>query len=362
MPVSRQQTKASSSALRKTVGQKKRSQVISAKKTSLLFQQSRSVCARRRRAGPPHFAKQTMSSQRRQQPPRQQQPWQPQPRQPPYSPIKHSAATTLPSSSQVHSSTPLGLPTEERKKENLREQLAKDHSDVEDHLSQDSIVPLTVRGCDQRANVKAAARPTTGSRATSSEHCSDIGKQRVCFANPTGGEERIQIARVGDGSPVCEQRVDLTSSGDEQRTWMESISATLAHQSNQLEAFKRFTQKQLSQLQQKLSSTVKPKETADEVVSTSGSGDGSPKSEDESSLCYARDCEQLEGLVERLRELEGEEEAIRQRWCTIAYEDPPLAKPPVVYHEEEKLSRESGKILVGRISVLIVVEPQWIRC
>lgn len=281
--------------------------------------------------GPPHFTKQTMSSQRRQQPPRQQRSWQPQPQQPPYSPIKHSPATML------HSSTPLGLPTEERKKENLSEEFAKDHY-VDDHSSQDCITPLGQVGDGQQEYVKTAAKPTTGSRPTVDKHISGMCEQRVCVTDPVRGEEKIQVARIGVCSPLNEERDGPISLEDEQRMWMENINATLTHQSKQLETLKIFTQKQLSQLQQKLTSTTKPKKPAKEMVTMTESDDGSPKSEDESLLYSVHKSKQLEGLADRLRELEGEEEIIRQRWCTIAYEDPPLAKSSIVYRAEEKVS------------------------
>ena len=120
---------------------------------------------------------------------------------------------------------------------------------------------------------------------------------------------------------------------------MESISASLAHHSEQLETLNRVTQKQLGQLQHKLSSQMKAKKNK-EMSSPPKCVEG-PKSEPEGPSC---DRKQLLGLVERLRELEGEEELIRERWQTISYEDPRLVKHQIVQRNEENTLDESGEL------------------
>lgn len=179
------------------------------------------------------------------------------------------------------------------------------------------------------ANVPAAhlTEPRHFERVTSSAcstHSSATVEQRIHVASPHGEERTVSAS---SRSPRGEQRL-----------WMESVCASLAHQSQQLETFKRSTEQQLSHLQQKLSSKLKREE---EVASPAQSDTGSPPDEGEDPTRYR---EKLEGLVERLRELEGEEEVIRERWRTITYEDPPLARHQVVQCSKEKMSRKSGEL------------------
>ena len=282
----------------------------------LLYPQLRSRSTRRGRGGArgaeqPHFSQQTMSSQRRQQPPQQRYLWQQQPRQPTYSPIKISPA-------MLHSSTPLVLQREEEREKVLQQLVKKHHKEA--HLSSPPSTPLR----DDREEDKAisAAQPAASSN-------SQMAEKRIHIATFQDKEES------GSSSP--------RSPGDEQqRLWMESIAATLAHHSKQLETFKTATEKQLSQLQQKLSSKAKSEKRHDEIDSSP------PKIVCESSKGKEKDStydrKTFEGLVERLRELEGEEEVIRERWRTVAYEDPPFTKPLVVYSAEDTLSGEKGEL------------------
>ena len=281
--------------------QKTGRRVRPAKKTSVLLHpllRSRSVRSRRERTGQPHFAQQTVSSQRRQQP-----------RKTIHSPVKHSPAL-------LHSSTPLGLVGEGGKTE---PSMRRDHRDT--LLGQDTTSPPS--HSRDRGVLKAVMAGSPNSLAneksvTATGLNSLRGDGGTSMAKPGG--ERVQIARPSRAEEE-EEREDTASPPNEQRMWMESISATLSHHSKQLEAFKKSTQKQLSQLQDQVRSKRSDKPAS--LCEQTGE-------ECEEAGEPALDRTKLERLAERLRELEGEEELIRERWQTIAYEDPLLAKRQVI--------------------------------
>lgn len=301
-------------------------------------------------AGQPRFAQQTLSSQRRQQ---QQSK---QPASATRSPVTHSTPALL------HSSTPFTLQGSlERQKEKCKPvpQSAKKQQ-REPLLSKNhtSLLPDTP-SCDMARedanNIIASLSPPN--LPTDIGDSVSVDRHRGSASSPCLATEYRKTPKITLTSPVNEHRerddvFDGNSPGGggeggvdgEQRVWMESVSATLAHHSQQLETFKRTTQKQLGQLQQKLSSQGKArKRNEEEVTSVPTAETEGEKSEGKEAGAF--DGRNLEGLMERLRELEGEEEVIRERWRSITYEDPPLAKPPILYPCAEHPSSKNGRIL-----------------
>ena len=323
----------------------KQNKVKSAKKKTVFSHPQlvpRSVRARRGRGRvtQPRFAQQTLSSQRRQQPQQTVVP----------SPLKHSMPALL------HSSTPFTVQSEDQKQRQHRPvlQSAKNQQmeppQSRDHTSPQPDTPL----CNMvRKNTLKETRATkaTPCPAPTNASSSQTNRQRGCTSAPSLVIEDKKAPKIALNLPVNGQGVpdDAVSSPatiDEQKLWMESISATLAHHSQQLETFKKSTQKQLGHLQQSLSSQRKTRKKTEEDVAASPAEHG----DDENQQCEEEesgsfDGRKLEGLMERLRELEGEEEVIRERWRTIAYEDPLLARPPILHCTEEQPSSKNGKKL-----------------
>jgi hypothetical protein len=321
----------------------KRSKVRNAKKMSVFSHPQlvpRSVRARRGRgrAGqPPHFAQQTLSSQRRQQQAKQTAAT--------HSPVKFSTPALQ------HSSTPFTV--QERYKPVL--QSVKKQQRQPPFLGRNHTSPLpntpvcNTAGEDSQSQGKNTTSYPTSSLPTDAVATGDSTNRQSgssCLVTENGKMPKMTLNPPFDER--WEPADDVTSPGggmDEQRLWMERVSDTLAHHSQQLEQFKTVTQKQLGQLQQKLSSqrkTRKKNEEDNNMVSPTEPGSDEKTEENEGGSFDGR---KLEGLMERLRELEGEEEVIRERWRTITYEDPPLAKPPILHPSGHHPSRENGKKL-----------------
>lgn len=303
----------------------------------------------RGRMGQPRFAQQTLSSQRRQQP-------------------KQTAATHSPlklsTPALLHSSTPFTLQSLESQKERFKPkpvlQSAKKQQMEPPLRSRNPTSPLPDTPlCNmtgeyiQKQGKVTTSHPTPGlaTDVATGVSSSQTNGQEGSFSAPYLMTENRKTPKIALNSPVDEHREpddDGNSPGgvdDEQRLWMESISATLAHHSQQLETFKGATLKQLGQLQQNLSSQRKNRMKNDENLAAPAEPgrDENEKSEEKEGDSF--DGRKLEGLMERLRELEGEEEVIRERWRSITYEDPPLAKPPILHPSEEHPTSKSGKKL-----------------
>lgn len=291
----------------------------------------------RGRAGQQHFAQQTLSSQRRQQPKQTAV----------HSPLKHSTPALL------HSSTPFSVQSENQKERQHRpvQQSAKKQQ-MEPPLTRHHTSPLTDTPLCVMTG-EARSTKSTSHIASSIPLQSDVSiNDSSSRTNRQRGSTSTSILETGDkmapnialDSPVIGQGVpDISPAGvvDEQRLWMENISATLVHHSQQLETFKKSTQKQLGWLQQSLSSQRKTKKKSEEVAAASPVQQCEEEEEENGPF----DGRKLEGLMERLRELEGEEDVIRERWRTIAYEDPPLAKPPIVHSSKKHPLAENSKKL-----------------
>ena len=292
----------------KPTRQKTGRQAKPAKKISLILHpQLKSVRSRRDKKGPPHFAQQTESSRRR---------------QPMHSPIKHSPAL-------LHSSTPLGL-------EGEREPSAR--IDLQDATSTPPNVPPhgpEREGSEFKPATTAGPNLPKDKATQSSTTIRRRDEDQEHIPSASGEKPRIHIETL---SREEEEERGVASPLSDQRLWLEGISATLIHHSKQLEAFKKSTQKQLSQLEEKLSTGAKSEKRSGAVSSSSEHISNDVKESEETSESVI-DRTKLERLVERLRELEGEEELIRERWQTIAYEDPPLARRQVVVEN----SQEPGK-------------------
>ena len=329
-PIARQSVQEKNIVSRKPVMQKQ-NKVRSTKKTSVLFHPQvapRSVRARRGRTGQPHFARQTLSSQSRRQPPKQTV----------YSPPKHSPAL-------LHSSTPFTGQSEGQKERYYR---SVQQSAKKPPLNGDltSLPPNTDRvGEDTPRQGNSTSYPVLNlpTDVSTGGSSSLTNRPRMSTSAPSVVTDDKRAAKIALSSPVDGHSVpgDGVSSPvvDEQRLWMESISATLAHHSQQLETFKKNTQKQLGHLEQNLSSQRKArKKNAENAPSPDDEIEESVENE---GVSY--DGMKLDGLMERLRELEGEEDMIRERWRTITYEDPPLAKPPIVHCSGEQPSNIGSK-------------------
>ncbi len=319
-----------------------------AKKTSVFSHPQlvpRSVRARRGRgrAGqPPHFAQQTLSSQRRQQQAKQSAAT--------HSPLKFSTPALQ------HSSTPFTI--QERCKpvlQSVKKQQRQPPSLGRNHTSPLPDTPVcntAGEDCQSQGKITTSYPASSLPTDTIATGVSTI-RQSESVSAPCLVTENRKTLKIAVNPPV-DERWDPADDGnspkggggmDEQRLWMESVSDTLAHHSQQLEQFKTTTQKQLGQLQQRLSSqrkTRKKNEEDNNMVSPAEPGSDETTNENKGDSFDGR---KLEGLMERLRELEGEEEVIRERWRTITYEDPPLAKPPILYPSRQNPSRENGKKL-----------------
>ena len=330
-----------------TVSQKsamqKRSKPRNIKKTNVFSHPQlvpRSVRGRGRAGHPPHFAQQTLSSQRRQQPKQTTTATR-------SSPLKFSTPALL------HSSTPFVVQTLEGQKERYKPvlQSAKKQKRESPPLCRNHPSPLldtpvicNMAGEDNQGKIDTSGPTpslpvdtgvsTNGQRGSISAPYL-VTENRKIALNPPIDDHREPAEGVGGGGG---------GGADEQRQWMESVSATLAHHSQQLEQFKTATQRQLGQLQQKLSSQKKTrkKNEEDNIMSPTQHGSEMSSEDKEGSSLDGR---KLKGLMERLRELEGEEEVIRERWRTIAYEDLPLAKPPILHPSQQRPSSENGKKL-----------------
>ena len=328
-----------------TVSQKsalqKRSKPRNVKKTNVFSHPQlvpRSVRGRGRAGQPPHFAQQTLSSQRRQQPKQT-------------ATATHSSPLKFSTPALVHSSTPFTVQTLEDQKERYKPvlQSAKKQKREPPPLGRNHPSPLLdtpvickMAGEDNQGKIGTSGPTpslpidtgvsTNGQRGSISAHCLVTENKKIDLNPPIDDHREPAEGELGGGGM------------DEQRQWMESVSATLAHHSQQLEQFKTATQRQLGQLQQKLSSQKKTRKMNEEDNIMSPARHGSEmlsEDKEEGSL----DGRKLEGLMERLRELEGEEEVIRERWRTITYEDPPLAKPPILHPNQQHHSCENGNEL-----------------
>lgn len=292
----------------KPTRQKTRRRAKPAKKTSLILHpQLKSVRSRRDKKGPPHFAQQTESSRRR---------------QPRHSPIKHSPAL-------LHSSTPLGLEGERYMNEPSARMDLQDATSTPPNVPPhgperdgSEFKPATTAGPNLPKDKATQSSTTIGRRDEDQEH----------IPSASGEKPRIHIERL---LRVEEEERGVASPLSDQRLWLEGISDTLIHHSKQLEAFKKSTQKQLSQLEEKLSTGAKSDKRSGAVSSSAEHISNVVKESEETSESVI-DRTKLDRLVERLRELEGEEELIRERWQTIAYEDPPLARRQVVVENSEE--------------------------
>ena len=282
----------------------------------------------------PHFAQQTLASQRRQQAKQTNAAT-------PHSPMVHSTPALL------HSSTP------------FTSHSVKRHQ-MEPLLSRNGTTPLpSTSQCDMVGDQKQGNSTASHSIPSSpTDVATGVSTSRQKGSvSPCLVTDNKRMPKISINSPVDQHRETAGDEpdgnsperggrggvGDEQRMWMEGISATLAHHSQQLETFKKNTQKQLGQLQEKLSSQRKTRKKSEEDTAPTAEprSDGSEKSEETEGGSF--DGRKLEGLMERLRELEGEEEVIRERWRTIVYEDSPLAKPPILHPSEQHPASKNGK-------------------
>ena len=347
--VTRQPVQEKVTVLQKSALQKQ-SKARNAKKTNVFSHPQlvpRSVRGRGRgrgRAGhPPHFAQQTLSSQRRQQPKQT-------------ATATHSSPLKFSTPALLHSSTPFAVQTLEGQKERCKPvlQSAKKQKREPPPQSRNHPSPLleihNMAGEDNQNQCKIdTSGPTPSLPVDLIVTGVSTNGQRGSVSVPRLVTENRKAPKIDLNPPIDDHREPAEGEGggegmDEQRQWMESVSATLAHHSQQLEQFKTATQRQLGQLQQKLSSQKKTrrKNEEDNIMSPTQHGsENVPEDKEGSSL----DGRKLEGLMERLRELEGEEEVIRERWRTIAYEDPSLAKPSILHPSQQYPSCENGKEL-----------------
>ena len=249
------------------------------KNSSVLFDSRlQSQRKKTKRTRPPHFAKQTFSSIKRQQPLL------------PHTPAMHStpfpaSRDKQPKNETVQSKHPFKTPLHISIKH-------KPHTpeEISDHS------PLAV----SPGNISRTPSPQSGN-----DQDSVPLKSVVVVRRKVGNREAEKV------------------------NGLERITATLVEHNAQLDQLRTETRERLSEIQEQLvGSKVNAPSCAKSDQSRVDSAMGVDSNMEAKVL---QSHSELLSLVQRIEELEGEEELIRQRWNTITYQDPLLSKPAILH-------------------------------
>lgn len=120
------------------------------------------------------------------------------------------------------------------------------------------------------------------------------------------------------------------------------VGTAIAMQARQLQLLREEISQKLSTVR---GASGRPNEAL--TVSVGGGGEGGEESidgdDDGAKHPVTSLTPRMSSMMSRLEELEAEEEAIRQRWNTIAYEDPLTARPVVTLENKMKYGKEGAK-------------------